>query len=655
MSCDPNWSSVVLLLPLNGNADDSSNVANPPFTLLSAASYVSSPANPVGLAESLESPYSSPLPSVVYSAPFIAGSVFDLSIVSAWTVEGWIYATATASFVQQLLTIGEEISGQLSGLLIGSDGSGNATLNVNAFNTSVSVVSGFTAATWHHFAAEARPNATHPGYVNLQIFIDGVGSGWTPDSALYALTPIAGHVTLNGYYDADTSAFVGGAGGSPNYFSDIRITSGVTRYSTNFTPPVAAFPTVSCTATVPDVLGLLDAIAQADIIAAGLIVGTVTTVASASPPTTVLSQSPIGGTVTPFGSPVNLTESAGVLVPNVENLSEALAIAAIQAAGFVLGDVTVIDDVLIIPGNVVLQSPLGGTYATAGSSISLEISQGRAAVQVPDLIGLSEADALTALANLGLLPGAIGIAASTTVPAGIVLSQNIGPGIPFPIWIAVGSLVGFVVSSGPPPTDTLFNYEPTVISQYANSPTLLKLIDNMNEYCDQSANFANFLTYVWNVDTAQGFGLDILGRIVKVSRLLQIPNTTPYVGFDIPPQVYPSQDWQTMADNRGPTLGGDGAMYTGHNATQAYLLSDNSYRQLILAKAFANIAATTVPALNQLLQILYGVGQAYVQSTGVMAMSFNLNFTPTPIQLAILQQSGVIPVPPGVAFTIVTP
>jgi hypothetical protein len=95
-------------------------------------------------------------------------------------------------------------------------------------------------------------------------------------------------------------------------------------------------------------------------------------------------------------------------------------------------------------------------------------------------------------------------------------------------------------------------------------------------------------------------------------------------------------------------------MYTGNNATQTYLLGDDAYRQLILAKAFANITTTTAPAINQILQNLYGPGSAWVLNTGPMAISYNLSFTPTAIQLAILEQSGVIPTPPGVSVVINT-
>ena len=199
----------------------------------------------------------------------------------------------------------------------------------------------------------------------------------------------------------------------------------------------------------------------------------------------------------------------------------------------------------------------------------------------------------------------------------------------------------------------MFNYEATLISQYANSPTLLQLVANLNQYLDQSQNFANFYNYVWNVDTAQGFGLDIWGAIVGVSRLLYIPNTTEYIGAYQSSESQPAQDYTPFGSRlNNPPVGG--ALYTGQNATQAYLLLDPAYRQLILAKAFANICTTTAPAINQILQTLFGAGMAYVLNVQPMQISYNFTFTPTPIQLAILEQSGVIPTPPGVSVTINT-
>ena len=76
------------------------------------------------------------------------------------------------------------------------------------------------------------------------------------------------------------------------------------------------------------------------------------------------------------------------------------------------------------------------------------------------------------------------------------------------------------------------NVEQTIISQYGNSATITALIYNMNDAIDPAADLDNFYSFVWNVETAVGFGLDIWGRIVNVSRYLQIPETANYFGFN---------------------------------------------------------------------------------------------------------------------------
>jgi len=164
----------------------------------------------------------------------------------------------------------------------------------------------------------------------------------------------------------------------------------------------------------------------------------------------------------------------------------------------------------------------------------------------------------------------------------------------------------------------------------------------MNEYIDPRVNMQAFYDYVWNVDTAVGFGLDIWGRIVGVSRLLKIPGNLETFGFanaSIPP------DWQPW---------NQGVWHTGNEVSQSYLLPDDVYRTLILTKALSNIVATTAQAINQLLRNLFpGRGRCYVVDLGGMAMQFTFEFPITPAEYAILTQSGALPHPAGVAYSVV--
>lgn len=71
----------------------------------------------------------------------------------------------------------------------------------------------------------------------------------------------------------------------------------------------------------------------------------------------------------------------------------------------------------------------------------------------------------------------------------------------------------------------------TIISQYANSTTMVELIERMNDAIDPSVDFETMRAFCLDVDTAQGFGLDIIGKIVGVGRSLRIPSTENFFGF----------------------------------------------------------------------------------------------------------------------------
>lgn len=185
----------------------------------------------------------------------------------------------------------------------------------------------------------------------------------------------------------------------------------------------------------------------------------------------------------------------------------------------------------------------------------------------------------------------------------------------------------------------MLNFRDTITSQFSNSPTIVKLVENMDAYIRQDANFQAFYNFVWNVDTAQGFGLDVWGRIVNVSRNLTINPSVTNFGF------------QDGLKDYAPF--GQAPFYAGTPATSTYTLSDDAYRVLILAKALANISATTSPALNQLLKNLFpGRGRCYVNDLGGMAMRYTFEFYLEPYEVAIVTSSGVLPHGAGVSVSV---
>lgn len=187
----------------------------------------------------------------------------------------------------------------------------------------------------------------------------------------------------------------------------------------------------------------------------------------------------------------------------------------------------------------------------------------------------------------------------------------------------------------------MIDVEQTIISQYGNSATITQLVRNMNQYIDPRADFDEFYNFVWNVDTAQGFGLNIWGRIVNISRELQIPPDQLFFGFnEALPGSYPFDEQPFYSGTPG--------------ATNTYSLGDEAYRKLILTKALANISATNAPSINQLLQNLFADrGRCYVNDLGNMQMRYTFEFLLTPYEFAIMTQSGALPRPAGVGATLI--
>jgi len=178
------------------------------------------------------------------------------------------------------------------------------------------------------------------------------------------------------------------------------------------------------------------------------------------------------------------------------------------------------------------------------------------------------------------------------------------------------------------------NVEQTIISQYANSATIVQLIQSMNGYIDPATDFAAFYDYVWNVETAQGFGLDILGRIVNIGRQLTIPANIKYFGFN--------EGIDYLPFDQAP-------FYNGVPESDVYTLADDAYRTLILMKALLNISNSSAPSINRLLQNMFkGRGRCYVTDVGNMRIRFVFEFALLPYEVAILTKSTAVPRPAAV-------
>ncbi|MHC4185159.1 MAG: PASTA domain-containing protein [Planctomycetota bacterium] len=227
---------------------------------------------------------------------------------------------------------------------------------------------------------------------------------------------------------------------------------------------------VSQPVAVPELIDLNQGDANLAIATVGLTVGTLSyeysdTITS----DLVLSQDPAGGMMAPVTSSVDLVLSSGQpVVPDVVWMSEADANLAITAVDSLrVGTVTYEYHDTVDAGRVASQNPVGGTVVPTASSVDLIVSLGQPSV--PNVVGMTEAEANSAVTNFSLVIGSISHEYSGTVAEGHVISQNPAGGTV----VDVGTSVDIAVSLGQPVV-------PHVIGETeANAVAAIEAIDSL--------------------------------------------------------------------------------------------------------------------------------------------------------------------------------
>jgi len=133
-----------------------------------------------------------------------------------------------------------------------------------------------------------------------------------------------------------------------------------------------------------------------------------------------------------------------ITVPNVVGMEQSAAESAITAASLTVGNITEQYSDTVPAGHVISQDPIAGTSVPINSSVNLVVSLGQQMVEVPNVVGMTQADAQAAIGTAQLVVGTVTEEYSDTVPGGNVISQDPAAGTSVPI----GSAVNLVVSLG---------------------------------------------------------------------------------------------------------------------------------------------------------------------------------------------------------------
>ena len=130
------------------------------------------------------------------------------------------------------------------------------------------------------------------------------------------------------------------------------------------------------------------------------------------------------------GTRVRLLVSQGpeqVTVPDVTGLSQNSAESRLRSAHLEV-EVNEQESEDVSEGDVISQNPASGTEVARGSTVTITVSKGKPQVTVPDVVGMKEAKANSALSRAGLTPVREEREVTDAAQDGVVIEQRPGSG-----------------------------------------------------------------------------------------------------------------------------------------------------------------------------------------------------------------------------------
>jgi hypothetical protein len=137
-----------------------------------------------------------------------------------------------------------------------------------------------------------------------------------------------------------------------------------------------------------------------------------------------------------------------------------------------------------------------------------------------------------------------------------------------------------------------------VYVQYSNSPVIRSVIDGLKPYF--SVSTTNFYTDYFNLYTANTDGLDNWGRILNLSRYLNIQTLDNIFGFDeipLPPHQDTGEYQNFYSGSTGDKWISGGSFYSASNNSYQPM-PDDIYRAMLLMRYSVLTTNATLYAIN---------------------------------------------------------
>ena len=189
-----------------------------------------------------------------------------------------------------------------------------------------------------------------------------------------------------------------------------------------------------------------------------------------------------------------------------------------------------------------------------------------------------------------------------------------------------------------------FNIDAVIQSQYGDSPHIKGVIRGYYDYISPQKDIDLIYDKMINIYTAEGYGLDVWGRIVNIDReFVAVDEQYDYLGFDNTP--YNMDRIETF--NQAP-------FYKVVNGR--IRLEDNAYRTYILIKALINISNVSLNSLNYIFSQLFPDTDIKVLHANTMILRLLVIGAISQAQIGAIKNIEWLPAGVGLQFYhIITP
>ena len=197
-------------------------------------------------------------------------------------------------------------------------------------------------------------------------------------------------------------------------------------------------------------------------------------------------------------------------------------------------------------------------------------------------------------------------------------------------------------------------YRDLLIWQYKGKPKAVATIDLLDAQTQATwKGFADLPT-TYDIDTATGVSLDVIGRIVGVSRTLANAVPRSFFGFNGEPDQTDFPNPYAAPFTLGSRLGGRWYRYGGATSDSA-LASDDEMRTLIRLKVIKNYQTGNLPQLMDALNVLLGGPFANaVDNLNMTVTVFAMSSRVTPFVQFVFDKLDILPRAAGVRLIINT-